>query len=274
MRKWLKIGGVAVAATALMIGTSLVTAGFAERGKSSVAQPAAPPGYQPDFEAKYVPITPCRIVDTRAGTGTGGTPIGNLQTRTYYVGGTFGFAPQGGKAGGCGIPVGVVSITATLTAATPAHAGFVRAWPNGQTEPSATVLNYSTVNISAGTAVTINPSSAYSLKIRNYNGPTDLIIDVTGYYVKPLAGMISADGDPYSGSSRVLAASKTGIGVYEVEFDRNIRYCSATATVYVSGYYASASTWFDSARQDTVQVKLFNPGGSLVDQFFYIQVAC
>ena len=44
----------------------------------------------------YTPITPCRIVDTRKAGGAIGA-----ETRTYYVAGTFGFAPAGGTSGGC-----------------------------------------------------------------------------------------------------------------------------------------------------------------------------
>jgi hypothetical protein len=121
---------------------------------------------------------------------------------------------------------------------------------------------------------TINPSTAYSLKVRNYAGPTDLVIDVFGYYVKSLAAMISDAGAPYSGSSRILSATRTAAGVYEVTFDRNVRYCAATATVYATGYYASTSTWFDAARPDRVQVKVYSATGAAVNQFFYINVVC
>ncbi len=200
-------------------------------------------------------------------------PISSLQTRTYYVGGTFGFAPQGGKPGGCGIPVGAVSVAATMTAVNPDNGGFMRAWPNGQSEPQATLLNYGDFSIGTGATISINQSSAYSLKVRNYQGPTDLVIDVSGYYVKQLAGMINPSGSPYAGSSRIVSASKAGPGVYDVKFDRNVRYCAATATAYSSGYYASTSTFY-GADTSKVRVFLWNSIGVPVDQYFYIHVAC
>jgi len=136
------------------------------------------------------------------------------------------------------------------------------------------MLNYGTFSNGTGGTLSINASTAYALKIRNYGGPTDVVVAVNGYYVKPLAGMITPGGDPYSGSSRILSATNTGTGVYQVKFDRNIRYCAATATVYSSGYYASTSTWFDSTRPDTVQVRVYNAAGAAVNQYFYVNVAC
>ena len=70
-------------------------------------------------ESRYVAVTPCRIIDTRNGAGVNNTPFSALQTRTFSVGGTTGFTAQGGKSGGCGIPVGAVGVAATLTAAEP-----------------------------------------------------------------------------------------------------------------------------------------------------------
>src|SRR6478735_9396444 len=104
MNKYLKIGLGAV--VALLIGAPGVAAASASTttapalAANSAVRLAAPPTYQPSTESGFVPLTRCRIVDTRSGTGTNGTPFTSLATRTFYVGGTFGFAPQGGKAGG------------------------------------------------------------------------------------------------------------------------------------------------------------------------------
>ena len=52
-------------------------------------------------DSTFVPIAPCRIVDTLLAGGA----LGNGVTRTFYVGGTTNFTAQGGKPGGCGIPI-------------------------------------------------------------------------------------------------------------------------------------------------------------------------
>jgi hypothetical protein len=167
-----------VAVLALVLGLVLGAGLFrAARPTEDVA-----PAKQAAAPARYVAITPCRIVDTRYGTGTNGTPFSTLQTRTYYVGGTVGFAPQGGTSGGCGIPVGATALAATFLVVGPSGGGRVHAWPNGQAEPNATTYYYGSHTGSSGTTVSINAASAYALKVRNYSATTDLVIDVTGYY--------------------------------------------------------------------------------------------
>ena len=276
MQRWPRIAGIGVVIGLLVLGVNAASAGpLPNPGPSpSDVGAAAAPSFQPEFESVYVPITPCRIVDTRSGTGAGATPISNLQIRSYYVGGTFGFAPQGGKSGGCGIPNGAVAISATLTAVAPSHGGFLRAWPNGQTEPGATVLNYGSTSTGTGATVTINPTTNFALRVRNYGGPTELVIDVSGYYAKPLAGFISPSGAPYAGSSRIVAATRiTDPGVYEVTFDRDIRYCASVADPYYYNYYASTDS-YGAASNNTLRVRLWNAAGAAVNGYFSVIVSC
>ena len=94
----------------------------------------------------------------------------------------------------------------------------------------ATLLNYSKVSTETGVTLTIAPGSGDNLQVWNNGGPTDLVIDVTGYYIPPLAAFILTDGTAYSGTSRVISSTKTSQGVYEVKFDRVTDYCSATAS--------------------------------------------
>ncbi|MCB0971199.1 MAG: tandem-95 repeat protein, partial [Acidimicrobiales bacterium] len=76
--------------------------------------------------AVYVPITPCRVVDTRVSGGA----LGDREIRDYAVSGSGGaFAGQGGQANGCGIPEGALAVEASVTAVSPADSGFFRAWP-------------------------------------------------------------------------------------------------------------------------------------------------
>ena len=81
--------GVAVAA-ALTVGIfGLASASGASAPAPTDPNDAASPsrGLQTqaitaNLEDVFVPVTPCRIVDTRQGAGTNGTPIAPLQTRT------------------------------------------------------------------------------------------------------------------------------------------------------------------------------------------------
>jgi hypothetical protein len=266
------LAGLAVAAALLVALPSHGDKAQAATGVDAVPQ-LAPTVQSVNTETHYVPVTPCRIVDTRAGVGTGKTKIANNQTRAYYVGGTFGFAPQGGKGGGCAIPVGATAIAATLTAVAPTHGGFMRAWPNGVAEPSATALNYGTFSIGTGATITINSSSAYALKVKNYGGPTDLVVDVAGYYAKPMAALIQSDGIAYDGTSRVVNSGRLGVGQYWVEFDRDITYCQATASAYNIAAVSRVDTFSDAATT-RVRVILYNSVGAVTDGWFYLIVSC
>ena len=267
------LGAAAVAG--LLVTTAVVAQGAPGRSDRGAA-PAAPK--LPSFvtsptEDRYVSIAPCRIVDTRAGTGVNGTPFAALQTRTFYVGGTTGFAPQGGVSGGCGIPVGATAISATMTAVTPTGGGYLRTWPNGQAEPTATFLNYAGKSIGSGGTMSINQSSAYALKIRNYSGSTHVVVDVTGYYAKPMAALIQSNGATYDGTNRVLNSGKVATGVYWVELDRSTRYCQATANSYNTISFAKVDTFIE-AQSDRIRVTTYNTAGTPIDSWFYIVVNC
>lgn len=132
--------------------------------------------------ARYVPITPCRLVDTRS---AGGALSAGSQ-RSYRVTGTGGeFAAQGGRSNGCGIPAGASAVEASVTAVSPTRAnGFVRIWPAGEPVPGATFLNYTRGQSTTNTgAVGLAPAGTSHLSLRNFGGSSNIVIDVQGYYV-------------------------------------------------------------------------------------------
>ncbi len=224
-------------------------------------------------ENTFVAVTPCRIVDTRNAVGA----ISNGNTRTYYVGGAFGFAPQGGKSGGCGVPAGATAVAAIVTAVAPASSGYLRAYPSNQAEPSATTLNY-TAHVTGGSGATLslNIASNQGLKVTNHSGRTDLVIDVSGYYVPPIEGMINGnDASLYAGSSRLVSAIRNGVGSYTVTVDADVRYCTPTVTAY-SGYVYASAYGFNANK---IQVYIWSLNSSshaeqAYDGYFYLQVAC
>ena len=121
MKKWTGIS-LAVAVAAAIIAS----AGSASASNSHAASVApvadniaAPAAINPDLgvvpalattptvspETLFVPIAPCRIIDTRSGGGK--IPSGS--TRNFVVSGMTGFGGQGGTAGGCGIPTDAIA---------------------------------------------------------------------------------------------------------------------------------------------------------------------
>ena len=136
------------------------------------------------------------------------------------------------------------------------------------------MLNYAAVgSTGTGATLSINPSTAYSLKLRNYANSTDIVVDVSGYYVKPLAATIAADGTLYAGSSRAVSSTRSAAGVYTVTFDRDIEQCTASATAYLLTYYASVDT-YSSSNPNTATVRVMNNAGTLVDQYVYVTMTC
>jgi len=269
MRKITRFGVGAIAAIGIaVLGFSAASAAPSVPNAPDV--PHSPSAIQPlsvtaTGQNLFVPITPCRVVDTRVQVGA----FSSGQTRTYYVAGTTGFAPQGGHSGGCGIPAGAVAVTASLSAVSPQHVGYVRTWAFGGAEPSATVLNYSTVNITAGTTVPLNPGSGKNLSVKNYGGPTHLVIDITGYYAKQIYGTFSDTGTLYNGNGTLTYYSHGSTGSYVVQSPRDLSGCAVVASSYYFAYNASAYT-----SGNYIYVYLTNYDGNPVDYYFHLEVSC
>ncbi|MTD15924.1 hypothetical protein GIS00_18475 [Nakamurella sp. YIM 132087] len=218
----------------------------------------------------YVPITPCRVVDTRSAFG----PLGSQVSRNYYVSGSFGIVSQGGRQGGCGIPENATAVAATMTAVDPAAVGFARAWPAGSPEPAATQLQYRETN-GTGVVLTLRPGSAAHLTVRNYGGPTDLVLDVAGYWAPQMQASVSAAGVLSHGTSRVVSIQHTASsGAYKVTFDAPVTSCSPQVETRSLGQFASLG----NPSGGTVTVYLWTLGSDgapdLNDAPFHLTVTC
>jgi subtilisin family serine protease len=141
----------------------------------------APP---PPNGARYVPLAPCRLADTRVG---GGGPLGvNGQRVLQVTGGGGGFAAQGGKAGGCAIPAGAVAVEAAVTVVDPSTNGFARAFAAGASAPNATFVNHAKGQSTTNTGpLPLAPAGTQHLTLANYGGPAHYVVDAQGYYVDP-----------------------------------------------------------------------------------------
>ena len=136
---------------------------------------------------RYVPVTPCRMVDTRSSTPVG--PFAVDETRTFRVAGSgvedfvsAGVAPQGGVAGGCGVPEAASAVELTVTAAAPEGSGFLRAGPNTSGDPTGTLLNFTSAQGTTNTASVALVGDGL-LKVRVFGARTQVLVDVQGYYV-------------------------------------------------------------------------------------------
>ena len=126
--------------------------------------------------SSFVPITPCRLVDTRASStvGTRSTPLGSGETATFTVHGTN---------GNCSIPATASAVAANATVVNGTAASFLTLWPSDQARPTASSLNWVGGQAPTPNKVDIKLSSDGKLSAFNNVGTVDLLIDVVGYYV-------------------------------------------------------------------------------------------
>ncbi len=144
-----------------------------------------------ESELLFVPVAPCRILDTR---NISGGFVAAGQVRHYLVAGSNAFLAQGGTGGGCGIPDGAAepvapAVVINFIAVGPAGPGNLRAWEFGQPAPNASVINYSNVpglNIANGVVVPIEGTAAqpWDLSIQADVSGTHVVADVTGYFTR------------------------------------------------------------------------------------------
>jgi hypothetical protein len=134
----------------------------------------------------YVPVTPCRIIDTRI---VGGTIAANT-TRNFDLAAVANFTFQGGDASNCGIG-GVGDFAAAVinfTVVTPSAAGYITAFPFGATQPLAATVNYTAGDIRGNLAIVrLDQSSAVNEMSVYTFAQTHLVADVVGYFISPQA---------------------------------------------------------------------------------------
>ena len=142
-----------------------------------------------DSDLLFVPLPPCRIIDTRA---AGGIIVAGT-TRAFRVAGTTGFAGQGGAPAGCGVPISAstpeaAAVMINLVAVDVQGKGNLRAWAFGQAQPLATSINFQKIdmNIANGLIIPIAGLSTLSadLNVQANFSNAHLVADVTGYFTR------------------------------------------------------------------------------------------
>jgi hypothetical protein len=124
----------------------------------------------------FVPVTPCRVADTRGNgfTGAYGPPaLAGGATRTFVIGGQ------------CGIPAGAEAVSFNFTILSITTAGDIRVYPDGATMPLVSTQNWiATTGVIANAAITpLGATSGITVHVDGL-GTINLIIDVNGYYTQ------------------------------------------------------------------------------------------
>ena len=126
----------------------------------------------------FYPLPLCRIVDTRNAAGSlAGPSLAGKETRAFPI-----------TSSSCNIPAAAQAYSLNFTVVPAGGLGFLSTWPTGETQPLASTLNSGhspTANaaiVPAGTGGSINVYAS---------DPTDVVIDINGYFAPATTGGLS-----------------------------------------------------------------------------------
>jgi hypothetical protein len=119
---------------------------------------------------QFVPVTPCRVADTRNATGPfGGPELGAASSRSFDI-------PQSA----CSIPSTAVAYSLNVTVVPKASLGYLTMWPTGGTQPLVSTLN-SDGRVKANAAIIpAGTNGGVSVFVTD---PTNVILDIDGYFI-------------------------------------------------------------------------------------------
>lgn len=271
-RRYKVVGAVMAAALVLSAGAFAgAQAGEGSNAGGPAAAPTPRAGSASPTESSFVPITPCRIVNTQ-------NPAGKLdvgEVRSYRMSGNT--QDQGGAVA-CGIPSVATALELTITAVAAEGNGYLRVYPAGQPEPNATFLNYTNVfNAENAGTVRVQGGLGSNLSVKAYQRRTHVVIDVLGYYVPGLLAVVSPQGNLVRGNG-APQVTRDGTGEYRVNFHRNVSGCAFTGGLHDAGgnYGTEGDIVMATNANSTngVYVQTFNEAGTQADSEFHIVVTC
>jgi uncharacterized protein (TIGR03437 family) len=142
------------------------SSGTATAGVWSFTTITLPPASAP---LGFVAIAPCRIADTRDPAGPLGGPVVSGRRDVPVL------------SSACGIPAAARAYSLNVTVVPRATLGYLTIWPAGQPQPLASTLNALDGRIKANAAIV--PAGAGGAVSVYVTDPTDVILDINGYFV-------------------------------------------------------------------------------------------
>jgi hypothetical protein len=199
----------------------------------------------------FVPVTPCRVADTRGPAGPfGGPAITGGSTRSFAI-------PESV----CGIPATAQAYSLNVTVVPQGPLYYLTLWPSGQGQPLVSTLNSWEGNVVANAAVVpAGSNGAVSVFVSN---TADAILDVNGYFDSsgsafyPAAPCRVADtrgpAGPFGGPSMAagetrdfaVPSSACNIPAYATAYSMNV-------TVVPDGFLGFLTVWPAGLSQPTV----------------------
>ncbi|MBV9266341.1 MAG: choice-of-anchor D domain-containing protein [Acidobacteriaceae bacterium] len=139
---------------------------------SAPLSPASASSVSPSPALRFVPILPCRVVDTRNPDGPLGGPILQGGTVRDFV------IPRGQ----CGMPPTAQAYALNVTVVPTQPLGSLNLWPSGQIQSVSWTLNWGDDGRSKANAAIIPAGTDGAISVFATE-TTDVLIDTTGYFV-------------------------------------------------------------------------------------------
>ena len=169
---------VSVNPAGLALGPHMSTISVASPGATNTPQTvtvtltvSASAQIPPASAARFVPVTPCRIADTRNPNGPfGGPTIGGNTSRDFAI-----------PSSPCGIPFTAAAYSMNVAVVPGGPLGYLTLWPTGQPQPLVATLNSLDGRVKSNAAIVpAGASGAISVFVTD---TTDVILDINGYFV-------------------------------------------------------------------------------------------
>jgi endo-1,4-beta-xylanase len=124
---------------------------------------------------QFVPVTPCRVADTRNPAGPfGGPTMTASSTRSFAI-------PQSG----CGIPFTAQAYSLNVTVVPPGPLSYLTLWPAGQVQPLVSTLNsFQGLVVANAAIVPAGDGGAVNVFVTD---AANVILDINGYFDSPSA---------------------------------------------------------------------------------------
>ena len=135
---------------------------------------------QPGSGLQFAPITPCRLIDTRA--DNGGGPITGGTSRSFNL-------TQLAQSQGCAdlSSATAYSLNVTLVPQNRAPVSYLTIWPAGLAQPVTSTMNSLDGRVKANAAIVPAGNGGVSVYVSN---TTNVILDIDGYFAAPASGTL------------------------------------------------------------------------------------
>ena len=125
---------------------------------------------EPSPAMRFVPVTPCRVADTRNAAGPEGGPslTGGI-ARNFAIGGSA-----------CGIPATAQAYSLNVTVVPHGDLNFLTVWPSRQVQPMVSTMSSPDGRIRGNSIIV--PAGANGAVSVYATDTTDLVLDINGYF--------------------------------------------------------------------------------------------